>query len=304
MAVIYSEFDTTPATAAADIKTKILTSTDWASLTGTGLTSAVKATTPRGAQMVVDFADVAVTAIRMQMAVYRTHDGTTGVDKVNRFITVRDSGGATSDPWHVVVSAGPQHLYVSIEGPRNGETNVNLAATGSVKQSLYLGDITPYFGGDTIPAVCCIGASTSSRAAQDAFCWVSRNAADTVSWAPSYLSTVAPLTGNQIGVKCPTVVAAGDGNEYLYPWVVVEQGAGLRGRLTNAFYGGFSSTLVAGESGLSPGSRVSYSGSTYVAQVPHLYRSVNPGSTYHAWWWTNASSSTINDGPLVMVPMT
>lgn len=269
-APIYAEFDTTPANAAADIKTKILTQSDWASLTGSGLTSCVKATTTRGAQMVVDFADVAATAVRMQLGLYRTHDGTTGVDKAIRYLTVRSTGGATTDPWHVVVSASKEHLYVSVEGPRSGEPNP-VATDGSLRQLFFLGDLLPYFATDAVPAVVCVGQSNSSSGSNVTNCWVSRNAVNTASWVSAYLGSVcAPISSISAGANRENLPnqAAADSNCYLWPYVVVENTAGLRGRLANTFFVCWN--VVDGPDPIfAPGQKFSYAGGTYIAVTPH-----------------------------------
>src|SRR3954471_9618280 len=119
MALAYSEFTTTQANLVADLKTAITSSSDWANITG----NILKATTTRGAQMVVDLTDAAIALNLLTIAFYRTHDGVTGVDKITRFIYFKSGAtGATTNPVYCVVSASKEHLYVSVEGPRSGQT--------------------------------------------------------------------------------------------------------------------------------------------------------------------------------------
>jgi hypothetical protein len=113
MAVTFAQFDTTPAGAVAAIKAAILASTDWSNPAG----DRVICTTTRGAAMVVDLADAAASVATLQFGVYRT----TGLaDKIIRYLRWRVSGGATSDPLHCAVSAGKDHLFITVEGPRAG----------------------------------------------------------------------------------------------------------------------------------------------------------------------------------------
>jgi hypothetical protein len=267
MATTYSNFDTTPANLVADLKAKILLSTDWANITG----NIVKATTTRGAQMVVDLADSAATSVRAQLGVYRTHDGTTGVDKVVRYISWRNAGGATSDNLHVRVSAGKEHLYIDIEGPRGGEANAVDSFNGSVRQVLFVGDIVPYFGGDTIPAVAMYAATSAGNFLGMAW-HVSRNQANNASWVVASAASLQVPTADShntgYAVNSLQPIAAGDGKTYMWPYVIVEQTDGIRGRLQKAFFCGFN-TQAAGESTVpTVYSKRSYGGETYILLNP------------------------------------
>lgn len=296
---IYSEFDTTPTNAAGDIKAKILTQSDWASLTGTGLTTAVKATTTRGAQMVVDFNDAAGgSSVRLPLGIYRTHDGTTAVDKLVRYLNARSAGGATTDPWHVCVSASKEHLWVSLEGPRTGEPN----GGSNYRSVFYIGDLLPYFAGDTVATVVMIGHPTTGSFAGSQPAVVSRNAANTASWVLANLATLGFLavTGSSstLGTQTPNLnpQAAADGNAYLWPFVVVEVSAGLRGRLAYTFCGGGSASGAAGPDPIvAPGQKFTYAGATYIATI-----GPNGSNAYSAFGAGSAGGG--NTYPVVCVP--
>lgn len=294
MATAYSTFDTTPTNLVADLKAKILLSTDWANITG----QVVKATTTRGAQMVVDLADAAATAMRAQLGVYRTHDGSTGVDKVTRYVSWRDSGGATSDPLHVRVSAGKEHLYIDIEGPRPGEANAVDSNNGSQRQCFYIGDLVPYFGGDTIAAVAMFGPTNQGNFS--GYTWhVSRNQGNNASWVPANaISLQIPTSANQSVFPMNSVnpLAAGDGKLYMWPYVIVEQADGLRGRINKAFMCGVT-TSSAGEAAPALYSKRTYGGDTYILLNPIKAANTsnwsNSGFGAHAWNSTATQSSVV-----------
>ena len=263
----------------------------------------LKATTTDGAQMVVDLADALGGAQRLSMGVYRTHDGTTGVDKLQRYLNWRDSGGATTDPLHCVVSAGKEHVWITIEGPRLGEPNVS-GANGSYRQTFALLAVAPYFDNDTTPAVACIGhygtSGNDSSVANHAH--ISRNRAGTASWVQARLLTmavaVAPTTATFAPMYTTTpsaVVAGADGNTYFWPYVVVEATDGLRGRLKPVLFAGFNSAVTAGDPIWVNGQKVVVGGVSYTAISTHRYHNTNPAVSPFG-----ASYSTTT--PTVLIP--
>jgi hypothetical protein len=230
MATTFSMFDTTPAGAVAAIKAAILTSTDWSNPAGDRVTC----TTTRGAAMVVDLADAAATAVKLQLGVYRT----TGLaDKITRYILWRNSGGATTDPLHVTVSAGKEHLLITVEGPRSGEVNPVDATFGSYRPVFFLCDLVPYFSADTVPAVVCGGttAATPPNGSESVLIHVSRNAANNASWVAGLLETLqADLRSGSSLYRLNGQSVSGSGMT-ARPWVVFEDAAGMRGRLAQFF---------------------------------------------------------------------
>lgn len=296
MPTSYREFDTTPAAAVADIKAAILTSTDWAQV---GAANVVRNIAPNGAQLAVDLADAAATAMRLQLGVYRTHDGTTGVDKVLRYVQWRNAGGATTDPLHCVVSAGPGHLYLSVEGPRSGEPNA-VSTQGSGKQVLALCEVLPYFTGGAA-AVACIGQLAGNAAGGDRDMHVSRNHGNTLSWVPAKLASLNfPNAGNNTAWTPPGLTRRSviDGNDYLWPYVVVESGDGLRGRLKQIHYVG-PSAPTGGEQAAMPGERFTFGGVNYIAVEP--YRGHSGSVNFGALGAANNGNASI--GPIVAVPI-
>lgn len=252
---IFSSFDTTPTNVVADIKTAILTSDAWSN----PASQRVVAQTTRGADMVVDLADAAATAIRMTLGVYRT----TGLsDKINRYLSWRASGGATSDPLHVMVSAGKEHLFISINGPHTGEAN---AEAIPARCGFFIGDMAPYLASDSVAAVVVAGDATTSLTSTTTAA-VSRNAANNASWVTARLATLAYSNADSASTQplLPVTVAA-DGNTYVWPYVVFESTAGIRGRITEAFFVGWSGMAVSGPGELS---RLSLGGNPYIVVRP------------------------------------
>jgi len=226
-------------------------------------------------------------------------------DKITRYLPWRGStsGGATSNTVHWTVSAGKEHLFVSIEGPRQGEPGYNISST-PCRGSLFLGDIVPYFGADTVAAVVCVSHAAGLGSSDVTVgCNVSRNAANNASWVTGKLLTLAVpiLYSSTLAVGSVQRIASGDGKTYLWPYVVVEDTAGLRGRIGKAFYAGMGYDGSA--SGVdpipSPYSRVTYSGETYMVLMANALAGVS-GYTFNAFGGDANGGS--GSGPIVAVP--
>lgn len=299
MAFTYSEFTTTPSGLVAALKSAITASADWSNITG----DIVKAVTTRGAQLVVNLNKGSVTSAHLPISMWRTHDGSTGVDELTPYyIKWRSSGGATSDTLYVAVSASKEHLTIVIEGPRAGDTNVVNATNGSPSMVFHIGDLVPYHGGDTIPAACTIpwNATSFSQNAQP-FAYVSRNMGDSRSWNPAILLTVSSLVSGN-GYRGFQSLAAGDGNIYLWPWLVTEQADGLRGRLADIFFAGFTTGSSFNQNpmaaSLAPGMEITYDSKTY--KLFDIAKNTSDSAQNYSPAWLVASS-VFNERPLLAV---
>lgn len=307
MGTYFSIFDSTAANLAVDLRTAILNSADWSQPNAAGLPNLVKATTTGGAQMVVQLDDAAVTSKQMQLGVYRQHDGTTGVDKIVRYLVWRNSvTGTTTDPLHVTVSAGKDHLYFSVEGPYSGEANPESITVGSMRGAFFLGAISPYFAADTVPAVCCVGVEVSSSTTS-LLASVSRNQANNASWVPARLLSLqvpsGSVTNNSSDSRVNAVQrSASDGATYLWPYVVVENVAGLRGRLTKCHFAGFNIDGVDSVADPVPAvfSRLSYGGDTYTLVAPTKPASAAGSYAYLAFGHTGDVVNSAS--PIIAVP--
>jgi hypothetical protein len=247
MAVKYTEFDTTQANLLTDLQTAILGSTDWTRPNAVTFPNLYKAVAPSGAQLIVDFTDTAITTSRLNIAVWRAHDGTTGTDKLTRSLFWRRADGSTTaQPVHVTVSVGPSHIFVQTEGAYPGETGFPENTTyGSIKTYFYIAEMMPYFDitVDPVPVVIAGGFSGTTPAAVNTSswrCYASRNTQNTFSWRSGVLGSVQfPNKTTSInGVGLPNVGA--DEDFYLFPYVYFDEDEGMRGRLSNIFFAGWN----------------------------------------------------------------
>lgn len=385
MAMHYVEFDTTSQNLFADLRTQILTSTDWARLTpdttllvtsgataaaatslpfasttGSGLTvgsvimiddganreyraitaitattitvaaltyahasgtpirwgsELYKATTTRGAQMVIDLNDAVLTATGggLTAAVYQAHDGTNagtpstnGVGKSQRYLYWRTNAGAATHPLHVVLSVGKEHFFLSVEGPRGGETGTLNAQYGSLKNYIFLCDIVPYDVGDTVPVVFAGGQSTNTW--DGAFTnfshvgHVSRNLANTGNWAPARLATLDFPKGGWGDTINYQRQRQADNKFILSPYVVFLEDTGMRGRLSSFFYAGWNWPDNNYEVPPPPvGTKVEYQGNWY-----KLLAVNKSDGARHCWAQLGAASQASGTlyarSPIVAVP--
>lgn len=294
MATAFSTFDTTPAGAVAAIKAAILASADWTNPAG----DRVQATTTRGAAMVVDLADAAATAVRLQFGVYRT---AALADKVIRYLQWRSSGGATTDPLHCVVSAGKEHLFITVEGPRAGEVNPADAAYGSFRPGFFVCDVVPYFASDAVPAVACGGTTSASTPSGSATypVHVSRNAANSASWVAGVLETLQPPRGNAGGppLRYNGQSLSGSG-PVVRPYLVFEDVAGMRGRLSSIFNLGWN-VVGANDVAAQAFSRVTIGPATYIGLTINRRVATNYSTSPFAETQTGDGDTA---SPVVAVP--
>lgn len=246
MAVKYTEASTTGANLLTDINTAILLSSEWARPNSGTFPTLYKATSANGAQMCVDIATIAPLIYQTGVTFYRTHDGTTAVDsKVGNLRYKRlTTGTFSSTTFRFIVSAGPEHLFLMIEGPRAGETNADTATSGSMGNYIFISSLIPYNPEDTIPAVV-IGFQTTATAvstvAGDTIAYVNRNAANNTSWTPGHLNTLDFPSGNSAVHINNQYFSTIDGGKFSgAPYVFVDNAEGYRGRLSSFFNAGYN----------------------------------------------------------------
>lgn len=204
-----------------------------------------KATTTRGADMIVDLSDQPVQPHMMTLAAYRSHDGTTGVGWAQRWLYWKYTTGTWTMPLHVTLSLSKEHFFLAIEGPRAGEASPASGNYGSQKQYFFLCDLVPYYGtADSVPTVVCGGQmvnhSDSSYANMSHLAAISRNLANTAWWAPARLQTLEfpqGALGMSLNVQRQSAL---DSKFVLSPYVVFLDDTGMRGRLSHIFYAGNS----------------------------------------------------------------
>lgn len=202
----------------------------------------VKATTTRGAAMILDLVDTTIASSNhgLAMAVYRTLGG----DKSLRWLYWRATSAAPTMQVHVIVSASKEHLFISVEGPRANEALATSAVVGSLKNYFFIADMIPYHGSDAIPVVFAGGGmaatATSSPANNSHQGNFSRNFGNNSSWSVAKLLTLDfPSTASTETVQVTRQTSA-DGKYYLSPYVAFGDESGIRGRLANFFHVGFT----------------------------------------------------------------
>lgn len=264
-----------------------------------------KATTTRGADMIIDLMDTALatTGFSLGAACYVTHDGNVGTGKTLRYLFWRNNAGLQAHPLHVIVSVGKDHFFLSIEGPRVGETG---AATtfGSLRAYIFMSAIEPYDPADT-PVVFAGGSPFNgpgnAYSQGDGGGNVSKSLSGASLWSPAKLQTLeTPKIGDGTSVSVQRQREV-DGAFVLGPYVVFHDDTGMRGRLTSFHYAGPSYTDTP-EAPVPPmGSKTLYQGQWYKL-LP-----VSKGDGSRSSWAQFGSSihtSSVNYArtPIVAVP--
>lgn len=311
MATAYTEFNVAGASLLSTIQTAILASTDWARPNSGTYPTLFKATTTRGAQMAIDINTVAADLNKMTMAAYRTHDGTTAGDSAATFLRhKRTTGGAfATNIYHGIVSAGKEHLFISMEGPRAGETGPDNASYGSIRNYVFLNDLVPYHAGDTIPVVILGGPPTNvapSLLANAHQVRVSRNGADNASWNPGHLTALSyPFYNAQQGqgffFNEQRVATLDSSTYYLSPFVFFDNNEGERGRLASFFYAGMNQWDQYEAPAPPVGQIVTYAGASYkLLQINKSDGSELAFGGFGAAY--NSTAALVNNSVVVAVP--
>jgi len=228
----------------------------------------LKCTTTRGADMILDLSEAAVINTGFQMAVWRAHDGTTGTDKVQRWLYPKASAfTATNHVVHCIVSASKEHLFISVEGPRPTEPGATSAVVGSQRNYFFFDDVVPYHASDTTPIVYAGGMMAASGAAsvannshQGNF---SRNFSGLGAWSVAKTLTLDfPSVASTETVQINRESAA-DGKYYFSPYVCYGDESGIRGRLASFFHVGFTYSDTPEIATPPVGKKVLYDGKWY-----------------------------------------
>lgn len=301
MALSFQEWTSTPTNFVSDLKTKILTSTDWANPSG----DIVQATTTRGANLAINLSKASATNYKATFEIYRSG---TSTDPITRYFNYTRSGSSSSSVLHCTLSVWKEGLYLYVEGPRVGETGVDDATYGSIGSSFALVDIVPYHTADTEETVCCVGSTDSANGGSEQFhCHVGRNVDATRVWDSAYLASVDRVTAqydgsNLGGGRHLQAYCATDDKVYLFPYLVIENRDGLRGRLNDIYFAGWSSLNYTYESGLAVGQEVTYDSKTFVilpaARGSYTTKNFNAFGSVYNYYPNNAAT------PLVAVRKT
>ena len=262
----YREFTTTPANLWNDLREAVLTSSEWSNPSGTLLCASAN----NGAQMNFDLVGGAsIASNRIAATFWRSRNPATGVlgnslPRELHWSRATDATLTLNSPIHVRVAAGGGLFYLDIEGPREGEAG---ASAGSLRNYLFAAPIQPYFDQDQ-PAVA-VGAAMSTSDNRLTYpmgrVHVSVNRANILAWVSGKIFTLS-VPGYDAGPANHSKwqpFAAGDGYTYLFPWVVVEDIDGIRGRLSDLYYGGVDKAQSDSVAGFTAGQVLGYRGGTY-----------------------------------------
>lgn len=305
------EYRTVTAVAATTVTVAALT---FAHASGTNVywgNEVFKATTTRGADMIFDLNDTTYPSLfNLNMAVWSAHDGTTGTNRSPRYLYWRANatGAAITNPLHCVVSAGKEHIYISVEGGRGGEAGAVSAQYGSYRSYFFMSDMVPYHPEDTVPVAYAGGSIVagmgSSIANNSHLGQLTENLVGTAVWNPCKLGTVDfPGWNNAISVGLNRQSVA-DGNFYLFPYLCVSDTDGVRGRLSSFFFAGFTTANAQDLVGVPPvGAKIIHNGQTYKLLA------VDKGAASANNWGQfgtndNTAAGTFNNSVVVAVPCT
>lgn len=308
MATAYTEFHCLGADLLTNLQTAILASSDWSRPNAAGKPTLYKATTTRGAEMALDISAVAPTNTALTVDFFRTHDGTTGVDSARRWLRHKTGAGTfASIMYHGVVSVGKEHLYISIEGPRPGETSPDNSSYGSIRNYVFLADLVPYYPtADTVPAVVHGGSpvngTPSALASLHHYAWASRDALNVRSWSPGKLLTLTfpgSNSNNRVAVRRETAL---DGGKYhLAPYVFFDNVDGIRGRLAAFFCAGYSSADLQDVPPSPVGEVITFEGQQY--KLLQVNKSESSSEQWGAFGAAlNSSAALHNASVVVAVP--
>lgn len=306
MAITYTEGRSLASNLLADLNTAILANADWTRPNSGSRPTTYKCTTTRGADMVIDLADAAITTSRLQVAAYTSYDGTTLGDKTpgtNLAHFKGASSGTTATNWvYWTLSLSKEHFFLMVEGPRGMDANADSASVGSTRSAIFMCDLVPYFDSGTDPDPEIIvdfqSANDSAYSNNAHKCRVS-HLTDGTPWGSGLLTTLEfPAAGyapvaNRFGL---------DGNRYLAPYVYFDDVEGLRGRLSSLFYAGTNVNGDGSPLSLPPvGSHVDYGGIRYKLLAIHKGGSNNV-EVFSALGNAGTSSGVPFYSPIVAVP--
>lgn len=310
MATILAEGRSLGTNLLADIRTAILTSSDWSRPNAGAKPNLVKATTTRGAEIVLDLEDAALTNQKMQWAAYTSYDGTTFGDKRTGWLwTLRtNTGTLATNYYYWFVSAGKEHIFISIDGPRWGDP-AGVAGWGGARGYLFIDSLTPYYDNTLDPApVVVVGTSDWNNSygvdQSDAYVFVSRNVANTVSWSAGVLQTLSSLNGHNSSPNREGL----DGKMIFPPFVFFDDVDGYRGRLTSLYYGGWGETSFPNQQQfLVPAEQdFVFDGKTYRSRYVSRGNGDSNGTQIggaFGWYGTNDAPSQNGKNAIILVPV-
>lgn len=249
-----------------------------------GEVSLLKSTTTSGAEIVMDIAGADRASNYLEYIMFVSHTGSTytsGTGMSGRRRVIYSTGAqATGNTLHVTLSLSKEHIFLSIEGPRAGETGATNVTYGSVRNYMFACDLIPYHDEDNEPCIATWPLSThdtspdiSEGIHRGA---VSVNSTDTSVWIPCRFPTITLphfASGAATNVQNLSTI---DGNMYMWPYLVVQDDEGLRGRLSSFFFVGANRVTVVFDSPSNVGEFFEQDGVIYKTLEVHKGDSTQP----------------------------
>lgn len=267
----------------------------------------LQATTSRGVKMIVDLRANPSSNHYMAGSFYRDFGASVSswTDRSDWWLYWKASSGTAAMPLHVTLSASTEHLFLAVEGPRAHEASPVSTQYGSGRQYIFMCDLVPYHAGDTVAAIVA-GAPTNLNAATPSYTnnshqvVISRNAANNTSWATGRLGTIAFATAANTDMYPLQRNCTIDGNTYLWPYVVVDNNEGPRGRLALLYNAGLTDVTYPGDYPDPVATQVTYAGRTF-----KLF-AINKGDgTNNAWGPLGAATqgTAVRRSVVVAIPV-
>lgn len=222
--------------------------------------------------------------------------GGPATDRDQAYLYYKNTAGAATMPIHVTMSAGQDHLFVAIEGPRATEANTTSNTYGSVKNYFAISSIVNYHVTDTVKPAIAIGqhltSATPSVTSNAHQVGVSKDSTDTQYWQPGRLGTLTFPTIYSSDVITMNRSCTIDGKNYLLPYVLFSESEGIRGRLSRFFYANTSNPSPLTDYPDPVGVRVEQDGIVYKILA------VNKGDGSSTAWGPFGSVSNGSSAPL------
>lgn len=270
----------------------------------------LKATTTRGAPMIIDLlagnpsTDTYRMDVRFWSALPLDYTQANPSDATDKSCYWRPSGGTSTQTIHVILSISKEHLFISLEGPRSYETGTANSTYGSLRNYVFMSDLVPYHAADVVPTVVAHGTPPSAAAtvSNGSFlCYQSRDSQDTESWPACRLASLAfptIVTTDTVSLEPKCSI---DGNHYLFPYVVFSDEEGIRGRLARFFFAGGNFSTYFNDVSSSSGELVTFDG------IRYKLLSVNVSDSSNDAWGAfgasdNGTSSRSGYSAVVAVP--
>lgn len=204
----------------------------------------------------------------------------------------------------LTIHAGPDFFYINTKGPNPGQSNAWNATYGSPRTYFGLFPLVAYHPADTAKSYVAVGSVTSGSAPtgdRDVFVDIGLNG---VGWQPARLGTIRPAIQDDVGSGDSFQTRRALGVTPLWPFLVVENQAGLRGRLNYCYFAseGYAQTGDNTEGLFTNGQRYTIDGAIHRTHRAFLYPGTSTAYSAFGTVGLNVYSNVANDGgPIIAV---